>query len=508
METREVGSKNWFQEKSIPTNSNPINTINKEISDLFNQENDAINAHISYNSVTHSADACYIYRRKEADILAENYCVQLCRLPEIIWLKYSDIIMPMLINNKSDSIVVLEEISKINIFNVISKDLDTSLVGPEACNAFFSTFDSEITADKNKFISEISKIINLEEYNRVQLTNEICKEFGNKFLETIISEESVSKDSSKESGNEHAHNDSSEGSSNNTNKDICSNIASHISKVIFFKMPLKFSCEDITNIGNKLRDGRIYQLPNGSHNWLNNLSWLLAHIHKGNTFVIFSDLTEDVMLRKSSGHEDDLSGFAREIALLMKLNYQIIYKDSFFMLLPPQSLHEIENIHVKDAYISDIEEVKKYYGQAVETYSKLKNQVINSSPDNLHPVNTDLLLNKTSYTTSIFAQSNEKINNNLEQEILHISQTSTSSIVMELSGQDQKIAITGLNQKTDISSLTNERKRPLSKNSNENNQSSSESEESRKKKKEIHDATSDEEQAENKGNQSFLPGNK
>lgn len=345
METKELGSKEWFKEQPMKVGGVYPETWDQKTLDSFNSDEKVENAHIAYNSVTKSVTECYIYRRKEVDIPAAEYLEKLEGVPEIIWLSYLEQIMPLL------EAGTLEVISAPKVLLDTPPPLLSN--STELYNAFVSAFPEDLDVDKSNFIWKIQQI-NSNASSKRELFHATCKEFGKNFLEKTLPKTDENEDDF-------------------TYKDLLKNISSHVTKVKYFGISLDLSSEGINLASDILTDGRIYQLPNATHSWLNNLSWMLAHIHKGNSFIIFSPLTEDVMRRISEGYLGNLSGFAREIALLTKLNYQFILNDSTLILLPPVDKSEIENLHVKQAYMSD-EEVVKYYMIAVEHFNKIANK--------------------------------------------------------------------------------------------------------------------------------------
>lgn len=373
----EEGSKIWFQsklEEINPNNIRPIQTENKKMAELFADSTSGSkkeDAHLAYKLVEDSVDVCYLYRRKEPDTWADKYTDDLCTIPGLIFAEYSKIILPLLKERTVDAICLLE--FKPSELNNLLKDTELS-------DAFFHTFTQKRTYEKSvefvryfeiyfnnnkkKFIDEIKNIS-----DNAESIKSTCQNFGTKFLkqpaptqsnEGIISEGSVDSEYSED------------------NNDLCEQTASLVAQVRYFKIPVESGWvkddESIFKAGKPLGGGRIYQLPNGKHNWLNNLSWLLAHIHKANPFIVFSEVTKNAMSRKTSTHKGELSGFAREIALLTKLNYQFVIENSTVKLVPPQDKNAINNLHVKEVYLSD-EEVTEFYGKAVKSYEKLKEKI-------------------------------------------------------------------------------------------------------------------------------------
>jgi len=119
------------------------------------------------------------------------------------------------------------------------------------------------------------------------------------------------------------------------NQDVCSTLmadseiitgmAEMVSAHLLFKRidkSLKDNISLLELLESPLLDGRIYQ-PMGTHSWLINLSWILAHLHKGSKLLICSNISEAHLFRKSAGYETQISGFAREIAVALKFEYQL-----------------------------------------------------------------------------------------------------------------------------------------------------------------------------------------
>lgn len=75
---------------------------------------------------------------------------------------------------------------------------------------------------------------------------------------------------------------------------------------------------------NVIATGRLYSTA--VHTWVENLSWLLALIHKKRSFIIFSALNDKNLYR--TNNPDEPSAFAREIGSIMKAGYQVgIHRD-------------------------------------------------------------------------------------------------------------------------------------------------------------------------------------
>lgn len=81
-------------------------------------------------------------------------------------------------------------------------------------------------------------------------------------------------------------------------------------------------------------NGTIY-FPEKLHTWPLNLTWILGHIQKGNSFIITSDITKKLK-RQTHGYEGDYSALAREIVAALKAGYIAVKTKSIFILVPPE----------------------------------------------------------------------------------------------------------------------------------------------------------------------------
>lgn len=123
-----------------------------------------------------------------------------------------------------------------------------------------------------------------------------------------------------------------------------------------------------------LRDeGRKYA-PN-FHNWAINQAWVLAQIHKGRRFILFSPVTDDTVFRQPSHQKraNDYSAFAREIAALMKAGYHLFANDSYQLELRPSQQMDLTSITFDDISADD-DEVKEAV-KSTQEFS-LQNQII------------------------------------------------------------------------------------------------------------------------------------
>jgi hypothetical protein len=113
---------------------------------------------------------------------------------------------------------------------------------------------------------------------------------------------------------------------------------------------------------NPIFDGRFYQ-PDTFHCWIVNLSWMMAHLHKGNNFIIFSAVSDENLIRKTKGHEGELSGFAREITMAKKIGYHIeIKNDTIFMNATEEVKSRCQNLCFEDVYMTN-EEIERIYSE-------------------------------------------------------------------------------------------------------------------------------------------------
>lgn len=147
---------------------------------------------------------------------------------------------------------------------------------------------------------------------------------------------------------------------------IIENTARSLTSGEFFKVTGK----DVVDLRHTLFDGRIYAPPQAEHNWPNNLAWLLAHIHKGDTMLIFSEVTPDLLKRQTQNYENELSGFSREIALLRKLGYNFTKVGDHYQATPPVGKEEyLSNLTMNKALMSDAK-VEKYYNKVIKSLTK------------------------------------------------------------------------------------------------------------------------------------------
>lgn len=120
-----------------------------------------------------------------------------------------------------------------------------------------------------------------------------------------------------------------------------------------------------------LINGELYQLQNNIHTWPANLSWLLAHLHKKHFFIVTSEIIKPYEERVTETHKKQLSGFAREVALLCKEKYTLD-KDGRGRVIfkPPKGKEEIENLEALS--LSDVcmneHDTRRYYSEACDLY--------------------------------------------------------------------------------------------------------------------------------------------
>ena len=344
-----VGSKEWFQQESMRKGLEGEGW-SKELKQAFSTEEKKEDAYNSYNTAKNSATGGYVYRRREVNLKVDEYFSKLQEASQIIWKMYL-----VRIQLKFQS---LDDLDQNDLPQVLVEDTFEGLEidSFETYEIFAGVFSEYFETEKETFISEIITIHHNDDLeNKSEFFEEACQKFSENFL---VAEKIKNPPKKDEEGKE----DKSE-----NNDDTLKNIASLVVRRKYFNIDSSLS---VNNAAKALADGRIYQPPNGTHNWLNNLSWMLAHIHKRNSFEIFGQLTNEVMLRSSKDHAGDLSGFAREIALLTKLDYQFTLSHSTLILLPPQDESKIKNLSVEQAYMSD-NEVKEYYKIAVEKFTAI-----------------------------------------------------------------------------------------------------------------------------------------
>jgi hypothetical protein len=69
------------------------------------------------------------------------------------------------------------------------------------------------------------------------------------------------------------------------------------------------------------------------HSWTVNLSWLLCHLKKGNSFSVRSDVVNNHM-RTTIGKEMQVSAFMLEICTALKAGYNLVRRDAEISLIP------------------------------------------------------------------------------------------------------------------------------------------------------------------------------
>lgn len=130
-----------------------------------------------------------------------------------------------------------------------------------------------------------------------------------------------------------------------------------------------------------LYDGRLYQ-PIEVHNWLINLSWMLAHLHKGNRFLICSDVSMEYLHRDTPGYKTQISGFAREIAVALKLGYQFRRAEDHedHMELIHDNPSKLADLSLLDITMSD-DDYTTYYQRAVHQFETARRRMLSPSSD-------------------------------------------------------------------------------------------------------------------------------
>lgn len=123
---------------------------------------------------------------------------------------------------------------------------------------------------------------------------------------------------------------------------------------------------------NPVLDGRIYN-PSDNHCWIVNLSWMMSHLHKGNEFVIFSDVSPESLRRTTEGHVGELSGFAREITLAKKVGYQFQNRDGggIRVYATDEVKQRCQDLSFENVKMTD-EEIEKSYGEIVKEVKELE----------------------------------------------------------------------------------------------------------------------------------------
>lgn len=124
-------------------------------------------------------------------------------------------------------------------------------------------------------------------------------------------------------------------------------------------------------------EGSIYRLPMGTHKWKYNASWLLGHLHKGNEFVILSNITENT---KTDRRGEFGPGFYREVAICYRFGYRRDLREDNQIILKHPNPDKLRTLQLKD--ILDIstdekslKDIERFYNLAISDY-KITNSFV------------------------------------------------------------------------------------------------------------------------------------
>lgn len=75
----------------------------------------------------------------------------------------------------------------------------------------------------------------------------------------------------------------------------------------------------------EINGGRIYEPMPGSHTYQQDSAWMLAHFHhQVQDIIVWDDILPKNMLRSSTSHIGELSGFGRELVTALNVGYKLI----------------------------------------------------------------------------------------------------------------------------------------------------------------------------------------
>ncbi len=114
-----------------------------------------------------------------------------------------------------------------------------------------------------------------------------------------------------------------------------------------------------------LKEKNAIDHPTFFHCWNTNLTWLLAHLKKGNKFIILSDVTKkENRYRAEVKKSEHFSAFAREISACIKVGYELSLEGENFVLTPSKNFDPktcISNGELGIGINLSIEEVKNIF---------------------------------------------------------------------------------------------------------------------------------------------------
>lgn len=318
-----IGSKEWLKL--------PIDDRQKKEENFLLSEEEQVQA--SYQDVLPTCPLGYIYRRNELDKIHNN----LIKATHSLLLSQL-IVYIQVIREKIKQISDIKEATKqdLLLINFFSTTFDKHSPGYHIVGFFDST-----SQDENENIAELRKALNLKG-QILDLFFEFDEITGRLKAEIPLSAEKAY-DTLYDSGQGQL-------------AILVNNTTQALAGSLFFK----FEAENIIDLRRKLLDGRVYSPPMANHNWKNNLSWLLAHIHTGHEIIIRSEITQELLTRTTKGHEEDLTGFAREITLLVKLGYRFRKEGEAVYRVKPSGTKDYKNLSIKEVTMTD-EEVKNIY---------------------------------------------------------------------------------------------------------------------------------------------------
>lgn len=324
-----IGSKEWLE---LPIDNRRVKEENFLLS-----EKEQIQA--SYQDVLPTCPLGYIYRRNELDKLHNNLIKSTHSL-----LLSKLLVYIQTIKLEIQQISAFREVTKqdLLLINFFSTTLDKRSLGYH----FVGFFDS-VLQNEHESITELRQALNLKSQILDLLFN--FDEITGRLKEEIPLSAENTYDALYDCGKSQL-------------AILISNTTQALAGSLFFK----FEADNIIDLRKNLLDGRVYSPPMANHNWNNNLSWLLAHIHKEHEIIIRSEITEELLTRTTKGCEEELTGFAREISLLVKLGYKFVKEGKAVYRVKPNEAKDYSNLSIKEVTMTD-EEVKKIYLLLIRT---------------------------------------------------------------------------------------------------------------------------------------------
>ncbi len=138
-------------------------------------------------------------------------------------------------------------------------------------------------------------------------------------------------------------------------------------KIAFDFFKSKKTYEELQS-GHSVYDPSNDQNGKVTHSWGTNLAWTLAHLRRGNRFIVCSDLLSN---QYRAHYEDTPSAFAREICVALKAGYTL-QKTEDGITLKPLGLND-ERLKSLDSTGALGDGVNPTYGEIAQIYKLLQN---------------------------------------------------------------------------------------------------------------------------------------